>query len=346
MTQAKRQLVDLGDGVFAWTQLPGSWGWSNAGLIVDGDESLLVDTLFDLKLTAEMLAAMRDASPAAKRIGTVVNTHGNGDHCYGNGLVADAEIIATQGCVDDLRAAPPDRNALLLKAGKVISALGPVGHGLGRALSIVGVDRVKLLADAAPLALSLFSEFEFAGNEIRLPDRTFTQELTLTVGDKDVQLIELGPAHTRGDAIVVVPDDRVVFTGDLLFHQSHPVIWEGPVSNWIGALERILALDVDTVVPGHGPITDKDGVRGLLAYLHALTDEARARYDAGMPLDDAVVDIHLDGFDSWLDEERLYVNVHTLYRDFAEDRAAPDILEMFAGMGRFARDPRRRARVS
>ena len=146
MVQVDKRLVEVGSGLFAWTQLPGSWGWSNAGLVTDGDQSLLVDTLFDRKLTAEMLEAMRDASPAAKRIGTLVNTHGNGDHCYGNGVLADVEIIGTQGCVDDLREAPASRNALLLRAGRAVRALGPLGRGLGRMLDVVGIDRVKMLA--------------------------------------------------------------------------------------------------------------------------------------------------------------------------------------------------------
>ena len=77
-------LHDLGNGCFAWLQPDGGWGWSNAGLVCDGGESLLVDTLFDLRLTREMLDAMRRAAPAAARIGTLVNTHANGDHCYGN----------------------------------------------------------------------------------------------------------------------------------------------------------------------------------------------------------------------------------------------------------------------
>ena len=68
----EKGLHDLGDGAYAWLAPDGSWGWSNAGLIVDGEESLLVDTLFDLRLTAEMLETMRDAQPAAA---TAVDTH-------------------------------------------------------------------------------------------------------------------------------------------------------------------------------------------------------------------------------------------------------------------------------
>jgi glyoxylase-like metal-dependent hydrolase (beta-lactamase superfamily II) len=63
--------------------------------VTDGDAALLVDTLFDLRLTAEMLESMRRATPAAARIGTVVNTHANGDHCYGNALMAGSEIISS-----------------------------------------------------------------------------------------------------------------------------------------------------------------------------------------------------------------------------------------------------------
>ena len=68
-----RGLHDLGTGCFAWLQPDGSWGWSNAGLVVDGEATLLVDTLFDLRLTAEMLEAMRKAVPSAARNDTLVN---------------------------------------------------------------------------------------------------------------------------------------------------------------------------------------------------------------------------------------------------------------------------------
>ena len=89
-------LEDLGQGSWAYLQPDGSWGYSNAGLVTDGEACLLVDTLFDLAHTERMLARMRDACPAARSIGTVVNTHANGDHCYGNQLVPEARVVASK----------------------------------------------------------------------------------------------------------------------------------------------------------------------------------------------------------------------------------------------------------
>ena len=335
-----KTLHDLGNGVYAYTQLPGSWGWSNAGLVTDGDQSLLVDTLFDEKITAEMLAAMRRATPAACRIGTVVNTHGNGDHCYGNALVSDAEIIGTPGCVQDLREGPPSRNHLLLRVGAAIEALGTGGRVIGKVLNAVGIDRVALLVEATPLALPKLGHFDFAGVSLTLPNRTFQGELELQVGDKKVHLIEVGPAHTLGDAVVWVPGDKTLFTGDILFKDAHPVIWQGPVSNWTSALRRLLDMDIETVVPGHGPLTDKSGLAEQLRYLEVIAKQTRARYDAGMSVEQAARDLVLDEFKGWIDAERVYVNVHTLYRDFAGDPTPGDVLAMFAGMARLQNEQR------
>jgi len=330
----QKTLHEIGNGVYAYTQLPGSWGWSNAGLITDGGETLLVDTLFDLKITQEMLETMRRAVPSASRIDTVVNTHGNGDHCYGNVLVADAEIIGTRGCVQDLEEGPASRNQLLMRAARIVDSLGAGARFVGGMLSVVGIDRIALLSDAAALALPAFGDFDFSGMKPVPPTRILDGELELRVGNKRVVLIELGPAHSKGDAVVYVPEDKTLFTGDLLFKDAHPIIWEGPVSNWIAALRRLLEMDVETVVPGHGVLTDKTGLREILHYLEVLTKETRRRYDAGMSIEDAIRDMALDEFKGWLDAERIYVNVHTLYREFEGDTEQPDILALFAGMAR------------
>src|SRR5262245_60765425 len=113
----RKGLQEIGAGVYAWLAPDGSWGWSNAGLVADSGESLLVDTLFDLELTREMLAAMRRAEPkAAERIGVVVNTHANGDHCFGNELAAGAEIVASKAGAEEMGETPPAALAGMVKA--------------------------------------------------------------------------------------------------------------------------------------------------------------------------------------------------------------------------------------
>lgn len=305
----KRGLTDLGRGTFAYLQPDGSWGWSNAGLITDGDQSLLVDTLFDLNLTREMLTTMRAAAPrAAKTIGTLVNTHHNGDHCYGNELVAGAEIIASAHAAEEMKREQP---ALLANFMKAAPGMGLTGEYL----------------------MHCFGAFDFNGITPTMPTTTFSGTMHRHVGAKTINLIEVGPAHTGGDVLVHVPADRTVFTGDILFIEGTPIMWAGPVANWIAACDQILRLDCETIVPGHGPVTDKLGVKAVQDYLVYIRDEARERYDAGLSARDAAHDIALGDYDSWGDAERIAVNVATLYREFSGDATPPNPAELFALMG-------------
>ncbi len=300
-------LHSVGEGCFAYLQPDGSWGWSNAGLVTDSGASLLVDTLFDLKLTKEMLTAMRDATPAAERIGTLVNTHANGDHCYGNILVEGAEIVTSRASAEEMNELHPSVLAGLLENA---SQLGEAGRFFRR----------------------IFGGFEFQGIETVEPTQTFEGELTLKVGDKAVHLVEVGPAHTRGDVLVISTADRVVFTGDILFIDGTPIMWEGPVDNWIRACDRIENLDVDVVVPGHGPITDRSGARDVRNYLVYVRDQAKQRFDAGLSAAEATLDIALGDYSAWGDAERIAINVDTLYREFNGSDERTPIVELFSRM--------------
>jgi cyclase len=303
-------LHDIGSGCYAYLQPDGSWGWSNAGLIVDGEANLLVDTLFDLKLTREMLDTMRDAVPAARTIGALVNTHANGDHTFGNQLVKDAEIIATRSTAEEMAERPPSVVADLVRNRK---ELGPGAEFL---YEVMG------------------KHFTFDDVVYTPPTRTFEDKLTLNVGDKRVELLHVGPAHTRGDTLVYVPQDRIAFAGDILFVGGHPVIWAGPVGNWLRACDTILGWDVDVVVPGHGPITDKTGVKRFKSYLEYVHGEARKRYDAGLSYFDAACEIALDPYADWLDPERIVINVASLYREFGMEQMPPP-LQLWADMARY-----------
>ena len=309
--QFTKGLHDLGHGCFAYLQPDGSWGWSNAGLITQGEDSLLVDTLFDLKLTGEMLKVMRDAVPQASSIGTLVNTHANGDHTFGNQLVEDAVIIASAAGASEMAELPPQALAEIMQNA---GAMGEAGEFL----------------------MKLFDVFDFEGIQLQAPTDTFSGMMTRKVGDKKVELHEVGPAHTKGDVLVFVPTDKMVFTGDILFIEGHPIMWVGPVANWIKACDLILSWEVETIVPGHGPITDKSGVRAVREYLVYIEAEARKRHAAGMSVMEAAQDISFEDYSSWGDAERIVVNVDTLYKEFNNDPTPSNIVQMFEMMSKLA----------
>jgi cyclase len=313
----KRGAHRIGDGAWAYLQPDGGWGWSNAGLIIGQCECLLVDTLFDERLTASMLQELRATSgKTPQEIGVVVNTHANGDHSFGNALLPSAEIIASRSSATEMAEVTPNMLAQMMASSV---SLGETGEYLR----------------------TIFGSFHFDSARGRLPTRTFDGELQLQLGDCDVHLIEVGPAHTEGDVLVHVPRDRVVYTGDILFIDSTPIMWAGPIGNWLKACERIAAMDVDVIVPGHGPMTDRGGVERVAQYLRYIDAEARKRFDAGMSAEEATFDIALSDFDSWIDAERIAVNVDTLFREYRGDRSARDVGKLFALMGRLYRSRRR-----
>lgn len=312
-----RGVHELGDGCLAYLQPDGGWGWSNAGLVVGDGTSLLVDTLFDLRLTAEMLDSFAVHTSAAP-IASVVNTHANGDHCYGNQLVTGAEIISSAAAAQEMAEVQP---AMLAAMNKVPGEVGELFRGF-------------------------FGAFDFDGIDLRLPDRTFDGRLDIEVGGRHIELIEVGPAHTRGDVIVHVPDARTVYTGDILFIGGTPIVWAGPLSNWVSACDLMLGMDIETVVPGHGPITDKAGIAQVRDYLAFVDRQAAARQAAGVDAFEAARDIAREmglggsSFAQWREFGRLAVNVETAYRTREPGRVGPDVVEQFKRMAELDRAQR------
>ncbi|MEP1124395.1 MAG: MBL fold metallo-hydrolase [Ilumatobacter sp.] len=305
-------LHEVGNDCHAYLQPDGGWGWSNAGLIRGDGVSLLVDTLFDLKLTADMLDAMRSITSGAP-ISSLVNTHANGDHCYGNSAVRDGwpevEIISSSAAAEEMPHVPP---AML--------------HALNQDPGDVG-----------DLFRSFFGEFDFGGIELELPSRTFDDRLDIEVGGRRIELIEVGPAHTEGDVIVHVPDANTVYTGDILFVGGTPIVWAGPLSNWIAACDLMLGMDVTTVVPGHGPLTDRSGIVASRDYLSFVESEAAGRRSAGMDAFDAAREIGVlmaadERFEGLGEFGRIAVNVDTVYRSLDPAHETPDVVEQFRRM--------------
>ncbi len=295
MHERPAELTRVAGGCYAWVQPDGGWGLSNAGLVVADGESVLIDTLFDGPHTARMLEGVRSVTVDAP-IRTAVNTHGNGDHWFGNELLpADVSIVAAEGTVADMRAVGPETVAGLL------TMPGAPGD----------------------FARRVFGAFDFGSVRARYPTATYRHELELSVGGVDLLLIDVGPAHTAGDTVVYCERDGVVFTGDIVFAGGTPIMWQGPVQNWINACRRITELGAQHLVPGHGPVTTPSRVQDMSDYLEYLRDETARRHTMGMDAEEAARDIPLGPFAAWPEAERLAVNVHALYRELSPEPLPP-----------------------
>jgi glyoxylase-like metal-dependent hydrolase (beta-lactamase superfamily II) len=312
MTAYELGPVEVADRCHAYLQPDGGWGWSNAGLVCGDGASLLVDTLFDLRLTAAMLDSFSLHTDHAP-IGSVVNTHANGDHCYGNAEVVDrfpgVSILASSATAAEMPEVPPSMLAALNQAP----------------------------GDVGDLFRQFFGDFEFDGIELVVPDVTFDGRVDLDVGGRRIELHEVGPAHTLGDTLVYVPDASTVFTGDILFIDGTPIVWAGPLANWVAACDLIAAWAPDVVVPGHGPLTDVAGVQTVRDYLAFVDVEATARCDAGVDAFDAARELAAvigadDRFGAWGEFGRIAVNVDTVYRTHDPAHRSPDVVEQFRRM--------------
>ena len=275
-------------------------------MVCADETSLLVDTLYDLTLTRAMLETMAPVTERAP-IDAALNTHANPDHCFGNELLPTAtEIYASAASAEEMGQLSPE-----------------VLHALKKA--------PDMPPDLADFVQHAFGPFDFSNITFRAPSRTFSGQLELTVGDRAVTFVELGPAHTGGDTIVHIPDAGAVFTGDLLFIDGTPIVWAS-LSNWIAACDRILELGATTLVPGHGPVTDSSGVRDVRRYLAYIAQEAGERFAAGMDPAEAANDIDISDFADWGDPERIAANVMAAYRELDPSLPRPAPPELFVRM--------------
>jgi cyclase len=296
-------MVELRAGTWAWLQPNGGWGETNAGLIVGDGASLLVDTLWDEHLAHQMLDA---ASPLLERapLSHAVNTHRDGDHWWGNSVLpVDVEIWTSTAALREMAQEPP-----------------PTSLDRLRRLARLGTTMPGRLGRLSRYSSGMLQPFHFPQAKPRRPDHTFTRRTRLTVGGREIRLLNLGPAHTAGDVVVHVPDVGVVYAGDLFFVGVTPVVWHGPVSNWISALNRILSLDADLYVPGHGPPGTREDLVRLRDYWQWLLDASRPFLRAGADSTDIgfrlAADPDFRSWQGWLCPERLALNVLALHREF------------------------------
>ncbi|GAA1032480.1 MBL fold metallo-hydrolase [Virgisporangium ochraceum] len=278
----------IGDRVWAYVQPDGTWWVNNAGFILGDDGVVVVDTCATEERTRAFLAVV-DAHTGATPVRWAVNTHTHGDHTYGNSLLPAATTI--------------------------------VGHEAMREHLLTDpiIEGCPPLWDPVP---------DWGDVERRVPSVTFRDALTLHPGGHRVEVRHPGhPAHTTGDAVVWLPDQRVLFSGDLLFHGLTPLVFMGSVTGAITALRWIADLDPAVVVPGHGPLIHGPDLARVLdeheRYYRLVIDLAERAMASGTPVLEAARAADLGPFADWADRERLVANMHRVVADARGEHLDP-----------------------
>jgi cyclase len=279
---AAGRLHHVAPGIHAWEQPDGSWWLNNAGAVAGDNGLLVIDTCATAPRTRRFLDAL-DTATGGVPIRMAVNTHQHGDHTYGNSLLPPATVIIGHA-----------RMREGLRADPVIDGCPPLWSPI---------------PDWGPVTR-------------RLPDLTVDSALTVHVGDRRVEVLHPGgPAHTTGDLIAWLPDDAVLFSGDLVFAGLTPLVFMGSVPGALAALDWLASLHPRIVVPGHGPVLAGAEIERVFAehrrYYQVVLDTAEEGMSRGLTPLQAAREVDLGEFAGWADAERIVLNLHRVYADHA-----------------------------
>ncbi len=295
-------LYDLGNGCYTWLTPNGCWGEVNSGLVVGKDGCLLIDTYWDYASTQRMMDGIASALPGST-VKWIVNTHADGDHSWGNGLITEAKVIAATSGADILHEINPRALQQLRALGGFLEVLD-IGHSreVGRWVK----------AGITP--------YDFHGIRIPKAHISFEDSMELPLGNKSAQIFEFGAAHSQCDLGVYVPHSKILYSGDIVFNGVTPLSWQAPPSQLIQQLNRILEMDIALVVPGHGPVTDKLGVQIVKRYWELLDRYTQKSFAEGQSVVSAAENLlqskeyRDEPFGAWLSPEYTATNIDTTYR--------------------------------
>ena len=240
---------------------------------------------WDIPMQSRAFIAAAKKAGGGKPITNLINSHHHGDHVAGNQFFLPAQIAGHTYCRPELLKAIPN----------------------------------------TPPSWPKF-EGQADGTEVRKlapPTVTFEDHLVYNIGGDTVEFRFVGPAHTWGDVVAYLPQHKIMFAADLAFFHLVPYCHNAHVSKWMESIDKVMKMDVDVVVPGHGPVGGR-GSGGVGRYFRFLKTEVKKRYDAKMSAGAAAADIKMGKYDNWMGPERMVMNTVRLYDEF-KGTLTPDI---------------------
>ena len=274
------ELKELAPGVYAYVQAGGP-GRNNVSVsdagVIVGDDGLMVIDSLTAPLHAKAMISAI-RKVTDKPFRHLINTHHHGDHVNGNQYFTGAEIVGHPYCRDE-----------------VLKAVAGPPLWQKREGWADGTEERRILP----------------------PTTTIEHKVTYRYGKTIVEVFPMLPAHTYGDLVVYLPQHKILFVGDIGFFYVAPFCQNAHPSNWINVVDQIGKMDVDVIVPGHGPVGGKQHLAEMGDYLRVLRTEARKRYDAKLSPGKAAAEIRLGKFENWIGPERIIMDTVRFYAEFA-----------------------------
>lgn len=301
------QIEPLTDGVYAAIMREGGNAVSNAGIVDLGDRALLFDMLGWPQAARDLLTAAEYLTNHP--ITLAANSHWHADHVLGNQVLPPtATILSTRRTRDLIAARIPQH--ITRQRQQIPRMVRQLEDDL---IGEANPDKRRTIGDEIDFYRMV--SHDLPALNVRLPDITFEHKLVLHGPARTVELLCFGGGHTESDAILYLPDDQIVFVGDLLFHQRHPYLSDGDPDAWLAIYDQIEALPpgVEVVVPGHGPVATPEAFADLRRYVRALRQIVTEIVTTGGGADDIARLPVPAAFTAWPGRELFTENLRFMY---------------------------------
>jgi cyclase len=299
-------LVKVADGVYAAIAKSGGLASGNAGFIVGDESVLVVDTFFTPVAAEELIASI--GAETKQPIKYAVNTHYHLDHTGGNQVFA-ARSIPIIGH-DNLVLWQTTKNRRFLPAP---DELQKRKADVVKQLSETPADQTD---KRAQLERSIKRFDVLASIKLTNPTVTFSSGMVHLHLPREVVLFSL-PGHTGGDVLAYLPDENVVFTGDMGWRKTLPNLVDATVKDWITSLDTLLQkYPTAKFVPGHGEVASADDMRDFRGYLSDLQTRVQKAIADGLTLDQAKQQLKLpEQYKTFAFQNFAIPNVEDMYKE-------------------------------